>query len=169
MAGIDTMDDNDIVHLYRRHRMALVRLARLLVDDQATAEDIVQDAFAGMYRNVNRVRDPSAALAYLRTAVVNGSRSTLRRRRTARGHLRVAEPDHAEAADTPVVVAEEHRAVLAAVRTLPPRQREVLVLRYWSGLTETEIADAMGISAGGVRSQASRAMDKLEEILGGTR
>jgi len=157
----------DVPALYATHRLRLVRMAILLVDDQASAEDVVQDAFIGLHRNVGRIRDPEAAVGYLRTSVVNHARSMLRRRGTARKHLRVAEPEIAESADSDVLLAEEHREVLAAVRKLPPRQQEVLVLRYWSNLSEAEIAEALGISRGAVKSQASRAMDKLEQMLGG--
>ncbi|WP_151083793.1 RNA polymerase sigma factor [Nocardioides cynanchi] len=152
--------------LYVAHRLALVRLAMLLVDDRASAEDVVQDAFAGLAGQRGGLRDPDAALAYLRKAVVNRSRSALRRRRTARGY---APPRSIELArpDERAVLAEEHREILAAVDRLAPRQREVLVLRYWSGLTEAEIAEALGISRGAVKSTASRALDQLEQMMGG--
>ena len=93
----------------------------------------------GVRRQGSRLRDPAAALGYLRASVVNGSRSALRRRRTARGYTppRQVEPD---GPDARAVLSEEHREVLAALDQLPPRQREVLVLRYWSGLSEAEIA-----------------------------
>src|SRR5689334_8025764 len=76
----------DLGELYAAHRLALVRLAVLLVDDRASAEDVVQDAFAGLAAKSTPLRDPDKALAYLRQAVVNRSRSALRRRRTARGY-----------------------------------------------------------------------------------
>jgi RNA polymerase sigma-70 factor (sigma-E family) len=157
----------DVPALYARHRLPLVRMAILLVDDQASAEDVVQDAFIGLHRNQGKIRDPQAAIGYLRTSVVNHARSMLRRRGTARKHLKAAEPEAIAGADSDVLLAEEHREVLAAVRTLPPRQQEVLALRYWSNLSEAEIAEALGISRGAVKSQASRAIDKLEHLLGG--
>jgi RNA polymerase sigma-70 factor (sigma-E family) len=155
----------DLAELYVAHRLALVRLATLLVDDRASAEDVVQDAFAGLATNHAKLRDPDRALAYLRQAVVNRSRSALRRRRTARGY---APPRSIESSrpDERAVLAEEHREILAAVHRLAPRQREVLVLRYWSGLSEAEIAEALGISRGAVKSTASRALDQLETIIG---
>ncbi|PZS25930.1 MAG: SigE family RNA polymerase sigma factor [Pseudonocardiales bacterium] len=155
--------------LYAAHRVRLVRMAVLLVDDLGSAEDVVQDAFIGLHRNQEKVRDPEAALGYLRTAVVNGARSMLRRRQTVRKHLRRVQPMAEAAPDSELLLAEEHREVLAAVRTLPPGQQEVLVLRYWSDLSEADIAQALGISRGAVKSQASRGMDKLEKILEGTR
>lgn len=154
----------DVASLYAAHRLALVRLAVLLVDDLPTAEDVVQDAFAELARRWHRLDDRAAAFGYLRTSVVNRSRSALRRRRTARGYVAPATAD-VPGADEQVVLAEEHATLLAAVRRLAPRQREVLVLRYWSGLSEAEIAEACGISRGSVKSTASRALDALERIL----
>ena len=151
----------DITELYAAHRLSLVRLAILLVDDLASAEDVVQDAFAALARKPDRIQDPSKALAYLRVSVVNASRSALRRRRTARAYS----PPHDLSPPTPedsAVLAEEHREVLDALKTLAPRQREVLVLRFWSNLTEAEIAAALGISPGTVKSTASRALTALQ-------
>jgi RNA polymerase sigma factor (sigma-70 family) len=97
--------------------------------------------------------------------VVNLSRSVLRRRQVARKHLRAAEPEATAPADHDVLVRDEHRAALAAVRALPRHQREVLILRYWSGLSEREIAQALGISAGSVKSAASRGIATLQRVL----
>lgn len=102
--------------------------------------------------------------AYLHTAVVNAARSVLRRRRTARAYT----PPHPVAAapvDEGLLLAEEHRRVLDALAGLTRRQREVLVLRYWSELTEAQIAQALGLSRGTVKSTASRALDALEKKL----
>ena len=144
--------------------MRLVRLAMLLVDDPLTAEDVVQEAFTGLHRHWSGLRDEAAAVAYLRTAVVNGSRSVLRRRRTARDYV----PPHqvnARSAESLAMLSAEHQAVVDALATLPPRQREVLVLRYYGGLSESEIADATGISRGTVKSTASRAMDAVARAM----
>lgn len=158
---------DELAELYAAHRLSLIRLAVLLVDDFASAEDVVQDAFAA-FASGTRLREPDAALGYLRTAVVNRSRSMLRRRRTARGYVAPHEAPPAGPDDLSVL-AEEHREVITALRQLAPRQREVLVLRYWSGLSEAEISDALGISRGSVKSTASRALDALEKIMEGTR
>jgi len=120
----------DIDALYVAHRLTLVRLAYLLVDDLAGAEDVVQAAFFGLWRNRASLRGTDAAVGYLRKAVVNQARSALRRRRTARLHLAAAEPDSTEPADASMLRAEDHREVLSLVTMLPRRQREVLVLRY---------------------------------------
>jgi RNA polymerase sigma-70 factor (sigma-E family) len=145
--------------------MRFVRLAILLVDDPATAEDVVQEAFTGLHRHWTGLRDENAALGYLRTAVVNGSRSVLRRRRTAREYT----PPHtadARSAESLAMLSAEHQAVVSALGQLPRRQREVLVLRYYGGLSEAEIADATGISRGTVKSTASRGLDAISKIVG---
>jgi len=153
--GPVTIDD-----IYRSHRMGMVRLAILLVDDVASAEDVVQEAFTGLYRHWSGLRDRAAAIGYLRTAVVNGSRSMLRRRRTARAYV-PPDPGTARSAESLAMMSAEHRAVVAALADLPDRQREVLVLRYYGGLSEAEIAEATGLSKGTVKSTASRAIAKL--------
>ncbi|KID29281.1 RNA polymerase sigma factor [Prauserella rugosa] len=150
--------------LYRQHRMRLVRLAILLVDEPATAEDVVQEAFTGLHRNWGKLRDAAAAVGYLRAAVVNGSRSVLRRRKTAREYV----PPHAvnaRSAESLAMLSTEHQAVVKALSKLPPRQREVLVLRYYGGLSEAEIAEATGISKGTVKSTASRALEALQRTM----
>jgi RNA polymerase sigma-70 factor (sigma-E family) len=157
----------DLHSLYNSHWRYLVRLAVLLVDDTASAEDVVQDAFIALHKRAGSLRDPDAALAYLRTSVLNLSRSVLRRRQVARKHLRVAEPEATAPADHDVLLRDEHRAALEAVRKLPRHQREVLVLRYWSGLSEREIAETLGISPGSVKSAASRGLASLQRVLGG--
>lgn len=148
--------------LYRQHRMRLVRLAILLVDEPATAEDVVQEAFTGLHRHWSGLRDEAAALGYLRTAVVNGSRSVLRRRKTARGYV----PPHqanARSAESLAMLTTEHHAVVAALGQLPPRQREVLVLRYYVDLSEADIATTLGISRGAVKSHSSRGVAALRK------
>ena len=154
-----TIDD-----IYRTHRMGMVRLAILLVDDQASAEDVVQEAFAGLFRNWSGLRDNAAAIGYLRTAVVNGSRSMLRRRRTARAYV-PPHPGTERSAESLALLTAEHQAVVTALADLAPRQREVLVLRYYGGLSEAEIAEATGLSKGTVKSTASRAVAKLGDIM----
>ncbi|MER6100072.1 sigma-70 family RNA polymerase sigma factor [Streptomyces sp. NPDC001728] len=154
-----------LTELYRARRLDMVRLALFLVDDLHTAEDVVQDAFTALCRthgtSLGGLQDPGA---YLHTAVVNAARSVLRRRRTARAYT----PPHPGAGapvDEGLLLAEEHRHVLDALAQLTRRQREVLVLRYWSELTEAQIARTLGLSRGTVKSTASRALDALEKKL----
>ncbi|MEP7022168.1 MAG: SigE family RNA polymerase sigma factor [Pseudonocardiales bacterium] len=158
--------DVGVERLFRAHRLAMVRLARLLVDDRETAEDVAQEAFAALHRRWPSLRSDEAALGYLRTSVVNGSRSVLRRRRTVRSNPQpAADAMTAEPADGRVLLAEEHRDVLAALRQLPDRQREVIVLRYWAELPEAQIAADLGISLGAVKSSASRGRDAIAAAL----
>jgi len=153
-----------LADLYRDHRAGMIRLAILLVDDPLTAEDVVQEAFTGLHRHWSTLRDERAAVAYLRTAVVNGSRSVLRRRRTARDYVPPHQVD-ARSAESLAMLSAEHQAVVEALSGLPPRQREVLVLRYYGGMSEQEIADATGISKGTVKSTASRALDAISRAM----
>nr|WP_026246597.1 SigE family RNA polymerase sigma factor [Streptomyces sp. SID8379] len=156
-----------ISELYHAHRLRMVRLAVLLVDDLGTAEDVVQDAFTALYRrHGEHITEVDNALGYLRTSVVNTARSVLRRRRTARAWT-PPPAGEAPSAEDSVVLDETHREVLAALARLTPRRREVLVLRYWAELSEAEIATTLGISKGAVKSNASRALDALEKILEG--
>jgi RNA polymerase sigma-70 factor (sigma-E family) len=158
--------DTGVAALFRTHRLPMVRLALLLVDDLASAEDVVQDAFANLHRRWQALTSEAAAVGYLRTSVVNGARSALRRRRTMRSYLRtVDEPRAAESADVPTLVADEQRVVLDAIRQLPDRQREVIVLRYWGDLAEAEVAATLGISVGSVKSSASRGRDAIAALL----
>lgn len=152
-----------VAQLYAEHRLGLIRLAILLVDDLASAEDVVHDVFAGVVHN-DSLRDRDKALAYLRQAVVNRSRSALRRRKTARAYSPPGDVPK-DGPDDLAVLEEEHRAVLAAMSTLSTRQREVLVLRYWSDLSEAQISETLGISRGTVKSTASRALALLEKNL----
>jgi RNA polymerase sigma-70 factor (sigma-E family) len=158
--------DGAVTALFRAHYPSLVRLAVLLVDD-GSAEDLVQDAFARLHRRWGRLRDEEAAYAYLRTAVVNGSRSRLRRLRTARRYVAPHDAD-APSPEGDAIVREEHAAVRTAIRTLPARQREVLVLRYYASLSEAEIAASLSISRGAVKSHASRGLAAVTRSLEAT-
>jgi RNA polymerase sigma-70 factor (sigma-E family) len=144
---------------------SLIRLAALLLGDVASAEDAVQDACEATWRVQPRLRDRDHLVAYLRTAVVNRSRSAGRRRTTAARHLSLVRPDHAPAADVPVLAAESGAEVLAALAQLAPRQREVLVLRYWTGLSERDIAETLGIAPGTVKRTAAEALSRLNRLL----
>ncbi|MBL1098051.1 sigma-70 family RNA polymerase sigma factor [Streptomyces coffeae] len=154
-----------LADLYQARRLDMIRVAAFLVDDLHTAEDVVQDAFAAVCRrHGSRLDSLQDAHAYLYTAVVNAARSVLRRRRTARAYTPPYQGPGAPV-DEPLLLAEEHRQVLDALARLAPRQREVLVLRYWSELTEAQIAETLGVSRGSVKSTASRALVTLEKLL----
>jgi RNA polymerase sigma-70 factor (sigma-E family) len=161
--------DEALVAIYTAHYRSLVRLSALLLHDVAAAEDVVQDAFVAMHGSWKRLRDPDKALAYLRQAVVNRSRSRLRHLkvvdRKAGALLPTEAVTHLSSAESGAMRALDRGHVLAALRSLPLRQREVLVLRYFSDLSEAQIAEAMGISTGAVKSHASRGMAALRERL----
>jgi RNA polymerase sigma-70 factor (sigma-E family) len=152
--------------LYRAHAVGLVRFALMLVGDQTTAEDVVQEAFLGLYRGWHRVRDPGSVLGYLRTAVLNGCRTVQRGRRRAR-LLRVPHDPPVWSAEAAAMDGEDRRAVLAAVARLSLRQREVLALKYYLDLGEQEIARLLGVSRGTVSSTGSRALAALARELRG--
>jgi RNA polymerase sigma-70 factor (sigma-E family) len=142
--------------------MPLVRLAALLANDADTAPDIVQDCYEAVWRLQPDVDDPEHFVAYLRKAVINRSRSRLRRLRTVRRFLAQARPPaDAPPADSALLVAEQHRELLGHVDRLPARQREVIVLRYYCGLSEVDTAAAIGVSVGTVKSSAHRALAAL--------
>ncbi len=153
-----------VMQLYAVHHRALVRLAALLVRDVPTAEDVVHDAFIAIRDAWDRLGDADRALAYLRQAVVNRSRSVLRHRAAIGQTLQQAPPDTPSAEDE-VLIQLEQSAVVAALRKLPARQREAIVLRYYADLPETEIAAAMGISRGAVKSHTARGMSALRAAM----
>lgn len=156
--------DDAVTHLYAAHYRSLVRLAALLLRDTAVAEEVVQDSFIAMHGAWRRLADPDKALAYLRRSVVNRSRSALRHRSVVQRHAPAPDP-HAASAEHGAMLALEHAEVMTALRRLPQRQREVLVLRYYADLSEAGIADALDISRGAVKSHASRGMAALREHL----
>ncbi len=153
-----------VTEIYREHYRPLVRMATLLTRDSATAEEVVQDCFVAMHVAWPRLRDNDKALAYLRQSVLNRARSVLRRRQVADRHPPKPEPD-APSAELGAISRLERSAVIAALRLLPPRQREVLVLRYYCDLPEAQVAAAMGISRGAVKAHTSRAMAALRNAL----
>jgi len=154
----DEQNVADLTELFRQHHLDLVRLAALLVRSREAAEDIVQDVFVRVHARRSGAPDAAGALAYLRQAVINGCRSWLRRQSVARrlGPVdRTAAYAH-ESAEQAVIMAENQRRLQAELSALPVRRREVLVLRYYLGLSEAEIAQTLGISQGTVKSTAAR-------------
>ena len=156
-----------VTELYQANAVTLIKLAVIMLGDRTAAEDVVQDAFFGLYRNWDRLCDHGNALAYVRASVLNGCRAALRQRirRDRRDRAATAGPAAFESPESVVLLGEEHREVLAAVRRLPDRQREALVLRFYLGVSEEETARAMGISRGTVKSATSRALAALGRML----
>ncbi|MBX6768861.1 MAG: SigE family RNA polymerase sigma factor [Actinomadura rubrobrunea] len=156
--------DQAVTALYSANYRSLVRLAAMLVRDAGTAEEVVQDAFVAMHDGWRRLRDPDKALSYLRQSVVNRSRSVLRHRAVVEKYAPKGLPD-APSAEAGAIGELERSAVIEALHRLPARQREALVLRYYADLSEAEIADAMGISRGAVKSHTARGMAALRNFL----
>jgi RNA polymerase sigma factor (sigma-70 family) len=151
-----------VAGLFRARYPEMVRLADLLGADDP--EDIAQEAFARLIRKHGVLRDPGSALAYVRAIVVNLVRNRHRHLRVVR--LRTPAGRHEDSSEQAVILREEHREVLAALAGLAPRTREALVLRYWLDLSEREMAEAMGISPGTVKSTVSRGLAALAQVLG---
>jgi RNA polymerase sigma factor (sigma-70 family) len=137
-----------IAELYAREYRPLTRLAVLLVLDLQTAEEVVGDAFAAISGGWRRPRDSEQALSLLRRAVVSNSRAVRQRRMAANGNALL-----------------ERSAIVDALRGLPQRQREAVVLRYYGSLSEAEVAAAMGVRRGMVRSYLARGMSSLRVVL----
>ena len=156
--------DRAVTAIYSEHYRSLVRLAAFLVRDNATAEEVVQDSFVAMHGAWRRLRDTDKALSYLRQSVVNRSRSVLRHRMVVDKNTPKPPPDM-PSAEHGAVVLLERSAVVAALRALPPRQREALVLRCYGDMSEAQIASVMGISRGAVKSHTARAMAALRVVL----
>lgn len=156
--------DREAAELYSLHHRALVRLAVLLVRDVPTAEEVVQDAFAAMHDAWPRLRTAENVLAYWRQAVVIRSRSVLRHRMVPGTGLYETPPD-IPGTEHSWLAQMEGSAMAAALRGLPARQREAIVLRFYADLSEAEIAAAMGISRGAVKSHTARGMAALRTAL----
>lgn len=148
--------------LFREHALGLTRLAFLMLGDRGAAEDVVQEAFCGLYRAWGRLPNHDKAAGYLRVSVLNGCRSVIRRSRRTPAPIEVTSAASAEA---DALLGEERRAAVAALRRLPARQREALVLRYFADLPVSEIARAMGVSTGTVKSTTARGLAALARIL----
>jgi RNA polymerase sigma-70 factor (sigma-E family) len=162
--GIDWDADRAVTELHSTHYRSLVRLAALLIRDVATAEEVVQDSFVAMHGGWRRLCDSDKALSYLRQSVVNRSRSVLRHRVVADRNAPEPPADMPNAEHGAIVLLERS-AVAAALRALPPSQREALVLRYYADMSEAQIASVMGISRGSVKTHTASAMSALRSIL----
>lgn len=155
----------DFARFFDEQSATLARLSYLLVGDVETGRDVAQDVMTELYRRWHRFGSYGQALGYARTSVVNRSRNVLRHKGVVDRVdplLRHEAARHAPAADGSL----DRQVLLAKVRLLPRRQREVVVLRYWLDLPEAEIAEVLGISRGTVKSTAAKALARLAETLG---
>jgi RNA polymerase sigma-70 factor (sigma-E family) len=152
-----------VAALYRDSAVGLIRLAYVMLDDLPGAEDVVQEAFCGLYRRWDRLKDADSAMFYVRASVLNGCRSALRRRAVRRRVL--ADQPPAVSAEAVVLSGEEREEVIRAVGRLPHRQREALALRFYLDLPDEQIARVMGIRPGTVRSATCRALEALGRAL----
>ncbi|WP_186762693.1 RNA polymerase sigma factor [Lentzea tibetensis] len=162
----DRRSEPDVQVLFAEHYLHLVRLAASLVDGQEAAEDVVQDVFAALQRN--RRADLTRPEHYLVRAVVNRSRSVLRRRRVVRSVVVPPQRTDAEPADAEIVKRAENDRIRTAIRRLPQRQREVVVLRYFEDLEIAEIAQLLGIKPTAVSASLHRAVSSLRGVLDGS-
>jgi len=150
--------------MFGEHYRSLVRMAALLVGDVATAEAVVQDSFVAMHGAWRRLRDSEKALPYLRQCLVNRSRSALRHKIVIGRNTPKPEPGM-PSAEREAPPLPEH-AVAGALRALPQRQREALVLTFYGGLTEAQAASAMGISPSMVKNHMAQAIETLRTVMG---
>jgi RNA polymerase sigma-70 factor (sigma-E family) len=160
-------DADPLAVLHREHYASLVRLASLVLGDVGLSEQVVQDAFVKLHLRWGGLRQLDRAPAYLRSSVLNGARSQLRRQKVRDRHdVRRTVAPAAGSPEASAVAAAEHERVVAALRSLPERQREALALRYFLDLPEAETAAAMGVSAGSVKTHVHRGLAALAQLLG---
>jgi RNA polymerase sigma-70 factor (sigma-E family) len=158
-AGDWVSADEAVDFLFRTYGLRIARLAYMLTGDAAVAEEIAQEGFIRLWRSWQRIEDPDAAYAYLRSVVVNLSRSFLRRRLLEIRH-RLARLDDAVDVDL-----DGRLDVLSALTQLPRRQRACVALRFFEDMSESQTADALGISVGTVKSATHKALRRLEELM----
>lgn len=158
-----------IAEIFQAHYADVARLAAMLGADDP--EDVAQEAFARLYRRQGTLRDPGAALAYLRATACNLTRNRIRHLRVASRWLSrgqdAGSPGHDGSSEQLVIASEERGEVRAALAALPTRQRQALVLRYWLDLPYAEIAEVMGVSVGTVKASLSRGTGALASKLEG--
>ena len=152
---------HELYDLYRREYASLVRLASILLDDRGACEEVVQDAFVKALVKWRTIRDPERAPAFLRSVVLNGARSQLRRRAVAHRRAQPA-PDSVDSDEARAV---ESRRMVVALRRLPARQRECLVLRFYLDLSERQIAESLHLSPGAVKTHTHRGLANLARRL----
>jgi RNA polymerase sigma-70 factor (sigma-E family) len=161
---VDVDADDFIEAMYHEHGRGLVHMVRLFVDDRNAAEDLVQEAFIRLARSARKIEDPRKAAAYLRSIVLNLARDHNRRGLVSLRHRLPLDDSEASVEDI-VVIAEEHQQVVDALRDLPRRQRDCLILRYYDELGIDDIAETLGISRNSVKSHLTRGMRALEGLV----
>ena len=154
-----------VARLYREEVTALVRLARIFTEDRNAAEDLVQEGFIRFQRSAHQLRDPDKAAAYLRSVVLNLARDHNRRGLMSLRHQETALEREPASVEAVVIAGENEREIIEALNTLPNRQRDCLVLRFYLDLSERETAESMGISPNSVKTHCRRGLAALEQRL----
>ena len=165
--GVRTDDDAQalVIRLFQAESARLVQMARWFVDDRTAAEDLVQEAFIKFAANARRINAPDRAPAYLRSIVINLARDYNRRGLVSLRHRPPAVVDERSAEDD-ATDRESIREVVAALRELPRRQRDCVVLRYYLDLPIAEIASTLGLSSNSVKTHLQRGLRRLSVELG---
>jgi RNA polymerase sigma-70 factor (sigma-E family) len=159
-----------VADLYDREGAALLRLARLFTDDRTAAEDILQESFIRLHRNAHRIKDPAKAAPYMRSIVLNLARDYNRRGLMSLRHQGSLTPGGTYPTPEDRIVRDEDQGeVVDALRDLPGRQRDCLVLRFYVELSEAEIGETLGISKNSVKTHCRRGMAALKQRLEGLR
>jgi len=165
-SGVEVDADKLVAELFLQEGRSLVRLARLFCDDRNAAEDLVQEAFIRLHRSAHTIRDPQRTAAFLRSVVLNLARDHNRRGLMSLRHQQAApSAESKDDLDDEVIADEEDRAVIEALRSLPARQKECLVLRFYAQMTEREIAESIGISPNSVKTHCQRGLRSLESLM----
>jgi RNA polymerase sigma-70 factor (sigma-E family) len=162
--GVREDADALVIALFQAEAARLVQLARWFVDDRTAAEDLVQEAFLRLARSQHRIHDPGRAAAYLRSIVINLARDHNRRGLVSLRHRLPADPDDRSAEDQ-AAEDESRREVIAALRELPRRQRDCVVLRYYLELSVADIAGTLGLSPNSVKTHLQRGLRSLKAVL----
>ncbi len=161
-AAVTAVDvDRLVVDLFEREGRSLVRLARLFVDDRNAAEDLVQEAFIRLARSADRIKDERKAAAYLRSIVLNLARDHNRRGLVSLRH-RLPLDDFRASTEDEIALRDDQRVVIEALRDLPHRQRDCLVLRYYQELGVDDIAETLGISRNSVKTHLKRGLVAMQ-------
>jgi RNA polymerase sigma-70 factor (sigma-E family) len=159
---VSRAEDDGFATFVAARGTGLLRVAYLACGDAGEAEDLLQTALERAYKNWDRVRYDNPE-PYIRRIIINTSISRARRRAILR-IIPMYAPPELPAGETDV---DLRHVLMDALRALPPRQRAVIVLRYWEDLSETQTAEILGCSTGTVKSQASKAIAKLRAAIGG--